>query len=94
MYISVYAADCHPQPAVMATLPEHAGQHILGAVAATHVFQAMRWSGRIAGANKGLGCELCRILLEDKHPVIAACRTQEKGMQLVLDSQRRSLAGQ
>jgi NAD(P)-dependent dehydrogenase (short-subunit alcohol dehydrogenase family) len=41
----------------------------------------MRRSDGTAGANKGLGYELCRILLEDKHPVIAACRTQEKGTQ-------------
>lgn len=32
-----------------------------------------------AGANKGLGYELCKILLKHKHPVIAACRTQQKG---------------
>ena len=35
-----------------------------------------------AGANRGLGYELCRILVQNKHPVIVACRTQEKGMQL------------
>jgi hypothetical protein len=33
-----------------------------------------------AGANRGLGYELCRILVQNKHPVIVACRTQEKGM--------------
>lgn len=32
----------------------------------------------VTGANKGLGYELCKILLTDKHPVVVACRTQQK----------------
>lgn len=35
----------------------------------------------IAGANKGLGYELCKTLLKDKHPVIIAARSQQKGAQ-------------
>lgn len=34
------------------------------------------WS---AGANKGIGRELAVQLLRDGRPVIAACRTQQKG---------------
>lgn len=36
-----------------------------------------------SGSNKGLGYEVCRQLLQDKHPVIAAARTLQKGGSMI-----------
>lgn len=44
----------------------------------------------VTGSNKGLGFELVKVLLEQKHPVIAAARSQQKAEEAVAQLRKQT----